>query len=680
MLEKFDWDQVSSQANEAITVVFYHKGSHTSIFVCFLLLSLGAVTLAELPPTRPVPLGEPLEKYDNPPAPFRMKASSPQMISAYGPFVSYQANVDANGNNILGDAANEPSISVDPTNRNKMSIGWRQFNDVTSNFRQGGWGYSTDGGMHWTFPGVLQNNIFRSDPVTNSDETGVFFYLSLQSNVQQSFFCDDVWGSMNGGQSWTERSPDRGAHGGDKQWFTIDKTNGPGHGFQYQFWTSFFACDTGGFSRSTNGGFTWQTPINVPNSPQWGTLDVAANGNLFIGGSNGGSSFWCIRSSNAQNGAVTPTFDQTVSVNLGGSLVQGGINGVGLCGQLFLAVDRSGTSTNNNIYMAASVQPTGASNGTDVMFVRSTNGGITFSTPRRINDDPVNSNKWHWLGTLGVAPNGRIDVVWLDTRNAANNTDSQLFYSYSIDGGANWTANIPVSNSFTPLEGYPNQNKIGDYVTVVSDNTGGNVAYPATFNFNAARGQHEEDVYFVRVFPSAPVVQSAVSRKSHGAAGSFDVDLPLSGPPGIECRSGGATHDYTIVVTFANSVAVNGNPQAQVISGTATIGSGGVSNGGAVTVNGNSVTVPLTNVANAQTINIRLNAVNRSADTIIPVSFLIGDTNANAAVNSADAAQTKARVGQTLDTTSFRSDVNANGSINASDVSVVKSNIGSGLP
>ena len=93
-------------------------------------------------------------------------------------------------------------------------------------------------------------------------------------------------------------------------------------------------------------------------------------------------------------------------------------------------------------------------------------------------------NKWHWFGTLSVAPNGRIDAVWYDTRNAANNTDSQLFYSYSTDGGVTWSPNVAVSNSFNPFEGYPNQNKIGDYITIVSDNTGGNVAYSATFNFN----------------------------------------------------------------------------------------------------------------------------------------------------------------------------------------------------
>ncbi len=329
--------------------------------------------------------------------------------------------------------------------------------------------------------------------------------------------------------------------------------------------------------------------------------------------------------------------------------------------------------TNNNIYMMASVQPTGFSNGTDVMFARSTNGGLTFSAPLRINDDPINHNKWHWFGTLSVAPNGRIDSVWLDTRNAANNTDSQLFYSYSYRRRRTWSPNVAVSNSFNPFLGYPNQNKIGDYITIVSDNTGGNVAYSATFN-------NEEDVYYVRVAPAAPTLQSAVSRKMHGAAGNFDIDLPLTGTPGIECRSGGGTNDYQIIITFGAAVTVNGNPQAEVIAGTATIGSGGVGNGGMVTVSGSTVTIGLTNVANAQTIQVALNGVNGASNFVIPMSVLLGDTNGNGSVNAGDAAQTKGQSGVAVTAANFREDVNANGSINAGDVALVKSQSGTSLP
>ena len=93
---------------------------------------------------------------------------------------------------------------------------------------------------------------------------------------------------------------------------------------------------------------------------------------------------------------VTPTFDQVTTVNMGGSLVFGGkVNPGGLAGQTFLAVDRSGGPTNNNIYMVTSVNRSGRR--TNVMFVRSTDGGASFSAPIRINDDPVNPNKWHCL-------------------------------------------------------------------------------------------------------------------------------------------------------------------------------------------------------------------------------------------------------------------------------------------
>src|SRR5438045_1130360 len=147
-----------------------------STFLIF--LSVIAVASSQTPTPKPLPK-DPLEKYDNPPPLFPAVATSPGLISQFGPYTSYQVNVNASGNNTVGDAANEPSICVDPTNRNKMSIGWRQFDSVGSNFRQAGWGFTSNGGVSWTFPGVLQNNVFRSDPVLASNEVGAFFYLSL---------------------------------------------------------------------------------------------------------------------------------------------------------------------------------------------------------------------------------------------------------------------------------------------------------------------------------------------------------------------------------------------------------------------------------------------------------------------------------------------------------------------
>ena len=198
-----------------------------------------------------------------------------------------------------------------------------------------------------------------------------------------------------------------------------------------------------------------------------------------------------------------------------------------------------------------------------------------------------------------------------------------------------------------------------------------------------ARGNGGQ-VWRVR-FTSTVAVQSAFSRKGHGGMASFDVPLPLTGTPGIEPRSGGATGDYQLVVnvTGAGSISVDGNPQAQVSSGSGMVGSGGVGNGGMVIVAGSTITIPLTNVANAQTLAVTLNNVNDGTTTrsfVIPMSVLIGDSNGDRIVNSGDALQTRNRSGQTTDATNFRSDVNIDGILNSGDTLIVRSLSGTALP
>ena len=170
-----------------------------------------------------------------------------------------------------------------------------------------------------------------------------------------------------------------------------------------------------------------------------------------------------------------------------------------------------------------------------------------------------------------------------------------------------------------------------------------------------------------------PAVVRAVSRKSH-AGTPFDVDLPLSGTAGIECRQGqGASlNNHQVVVTFVAPVTV--------VSASVTSGVGTVSN---VTTNGNDVILDLTGVANAQTIAITLFGVNDStggANIVVPMSILLGDTGASGAVNSTDVSQTKSQSGAVLGASNFRTDVTVSGEINSTDVSTVKAQSGTALP
>jgi hypothetical protein len=165
---------------------------------------------------------------------------------------------------------------------------------------------------------------------------------------------------------------------------------------------------------------------------------------------------------------------------------------------------------------------------------------------------------------------------------------------------------------------------------------------------------------------------NAVSRKIHGDGGKFDVGLPLAGTPGIECRSGGAIGDYQIVVSFGGPVTFS---NAQVTKGAGTASS--------TTTNNNQVFINLTGVANAQTIQVTLFAVNDGTSTTnvtIPMSMLTGDTNGDGFVDSADISQTKSQSGSALSIANFREDLNTDGFLDSADISLVKAKSGTALP
>jgi hypothetical protein len=172
---------------------------------------------------------------------------------------------------------------------------------------------------------------------------------------------------------------------------------------------------------------------------------------------------------------------------------------------------------------------------------------------------------------------------------------------------------------------------------------------------------------------TAPMAQSAFSRKTHGAAGTFDIPLPLTGNVGIECRSGGASNNYQMIINFATNVTLE---SASVTSGTGMVTS--------FTGNGTpTITVNLTGVINIQRITMTLHSVNdgnHTGDVPVSMGVLIGDTTGNGFVNAGDVSQTKSQVGVPVTSTNFREDVNANGTITATDVAIVKSDVGTSLP
>lgn len=401
-----------------------------------------------------------------------------------------QVNVDANGQNIIDDAANEPSIAINPLNRREIVIGWRQFDNISSNFRQAGWSFSSDSGQTWTFSGVIEPGVFRSDPVLDFDNNGNIFYNSLTNTPS---FMTSVFKSTDGGATWNSGVS---AQGGDKQWMTVDRSSGSGADNIYSFWSSAYSvCNPDHFTRSVNSAVSFENCTAVDGDPFWGTMTVNSDGDLLITGlSNLLGEIICVQSSNAQTAGSSIAWNSPSIVDLDGYLVAGAnVNPGGLLGQVNIDVDRSGGAANGYIYILSPVQRTSTGDPADIMFARSTDGGINFDAPVQINDDSSFASQW--MGTMSVAPNGRIDIVWLDTKEDVTFTDSSaLYYSFSIDQGITWSADEKISPLFDPHVGYPNQNKMGDYFHMISDNTSAHLAWANTLN-------GEQDVYYSRITP-----------------------------------------------------------------------------------------------------------------------------------------------------------------------------------
>jgi len=174
---------------------------------------------------------------------------------------------------------------------------------------------------------------------------------------------------------------------------------------------------------------------------------------------------------------------------------------------------------------------------------------------------------------------------------------------------------------------------------------------------------------------TAPVPTSAVSRKVHGAAGPFDIALPLvgvGGAVGIECRTNATPGTHQLVVTFPGPVTV-GSVAVTTGTGNATF-----------SVAGSVVTVDLTGVTDAQRLGLTLSNVNDGSNlgsVLVPMGMLAGDATGNGTVTASDIDQVKGQSGQAVTATNFRTDVTASGgTINSSDIGLVKSRSGTQLP
>ena len=171
------------------------------------------------------------------------------------------------------------------------------------------------------------------------------------------------------------------------------------------------------------------------------------------------------------------------------------------------------------------------------------------------------------------------------------------------------------------------------------------------------------------------MLQARLSRKAHGAAGSFDLPLDLApANPTTEPRSGGAGGNHTIVFRFDKAVT---GGTASVTSGAATAG--------APTFSGNEMVVPLSGVTNQQYVTVVVSNVAGSDGSTggsgsVRIGFLLGDVSQNRVVTVADIAQVNMQIAQPVTAANYLKDVNASGTLTVADKGIANIQITKALP
>lgn len=284
------------------------------------------------------------------------------------------------------------------------------------------------------------------------------------------------------------------------------------------------------------------------------------------------------------------------------------------------------------------------------------------------NQAPIAALIAYPVGTSpGTPPTGNPPLAIHFDASGSSDPDGDAIVNYTFDFGDGST---PVSSS-SPTTDHT-------YTT--------NGTFNASVTVTDSRGAMSTNLASKQIIVTLPLTD-AVSRKTHGSAGTFDIDLLASanGTYTTECRIEG--NGYKIVYTFANNFTVTGSAASVTVSNGGMVASHGSG------PNANQYQVTITNVTDAQSHNITLNGLpvhnsatsanggNATLNTVVArLDLLVGDVNDDRFTNGGDTTVVRGAAGQTVGQSNFRADVNVDGFINGGDTTIVRQDSGTSLP
>ncbi|MBI5403468.1 MAG: T9SS type A sorting domain-containing protein [Ignavibacteriae bacterium] len=379
---------------------------------------------------------------------------------------------DGYDNFFLGVDFAEPHISSSPVNPLWIFAAYNSTTTV---------------GTHYTlnaFDWLINNPTMPSpagDPATAYDSLGYLYFQNMYGSTITGCY---VVTSTNNGVSWS--TPVWAINGNDKNWMAADQSAGPYSNYIYTTMTA--GSGYGNFARSTDRGQTFIQTANFNTQSLPGMMVCV--GPKVTGGDVPGGYVYVVTNSGS---AVAPYYyfyrstDGGTSFSLATSVQYAGYLGTYVNGRPsvqnmrtrpypFIAADNSYGAYRGRLYLVYATNVPNVDGGkSDILCRYSTDAGTTWSSPVTVNDDANTVNNYQWFPAIWTdKETGKLYVKWYDTRNCPTSDSSEVYASYSTNGGVSFVTNQKISNAkmkinCTTCGGGGTPAYLGDYDAITSN-------------------------------------------------------------------------------------------------------------------------------------------------------------------------------------------------------------------